>query len=241
MTDSQPPDWAPEPPPEWPPPPPDGFAPPSASPLAGSPGRAAGSATSRPAAASTGFGDGAAQPYRDPAAPLDAANPGPPPPPPPPPRRRGGACLVIILVLAAVLVLGIGGCVWSCRGALSQHYSTGVWGWTDGAGPSLESGATTMFGAAPEPRDTAPPDASKDALAEAGLRRIHAGFRAFEKAEGRRFDGSRDGSWEVALQPYVAPWPQNPWTGEPMHGGRHRGDVDYDQYAPGDLRVYVSP
>ena len=157
------------------------------------------------------------------------------------PRRRGGACLVIILVLAAVLVLGIGGCVWSCRGALSQHYSTGVWGWTDGAGPSLESGATTMFGTAPEPRDTAPPDASKDALAEAGLRRIHAGFRAFERALGRRFDGSRDGSWEVALQPYVAPWPQNPWTGEPMHGGRHRGDVDYDQYAPGDLRVYVSP
>lgn len=132
--------------------------------------------------------------------------------------------------------------MYACRGVFSDSFHVGVWGWDGAGGPSLQSGTTTEFGTPPLPQDTAPPNAAKDASAKEGLRSIHDGFAAFERDQGRPYDESRDGSWELALRPYVDPWPANPWTGQPMHAGNHRGDVTFDTWSDGiHLTVNISP
>jgi hypothetical protein len=147
-----------------------------------------------------------------------------------------------VLVLALVLVLGVGGCVYSCRGALSGAYKIGIWGWSEGEGPSLQSADTTHLGTQALPQDRMQPDKVKDEQAEQGLVRIHDGLLAFERDKGRPYDQSVDGGWERALEPYVTPWPVNPWTQGPMHEGLHRGDVQFDRFSGKlDLTVYISP
>jgi hypothetical protein len=86
------------------------------------------------------------------------------------------------------------------------------------------------------------PDAAKDEQAERGLVRIHEGLLAFGRDKGRPYDQALDGGWERALEPFVTPWPVNPWTQEPMHEGLHRGDVQFGQPSGDlDLTVYISP
>jgi len=251
VPDQRPPDWAPEPPPDWPPPPPDGFdapAPESAPPPAPS-----GTPAPRPGIhpqPTTSPRD--PQPERPREHPAEPAPLGPHERPvdsyvaPTPPQRASGrrrhGCLIAILVLAGILILGVGGCFLACGDLFEDSYKIGVWGWEDGEGPRLEPGPTTRFGAAPQPQDSAAPDEIKDAEAQKALVAIHRGLLALEKAEGSPYDSSRDGSWERALQPYVDPWPANPWTGEPMHEGLHRGDVQFPGWSDElDLTVYVSP
>jgi hypothetical protein len=146
------------------------------------------------------------------------------------------------VVLVVVLVLGVGGCVYSCRGALSGAYKIGIWGWSGGEGPSLQSADTTHLGTQALPQDRMQPDASRDEQAKQGLARIHDGLLAFERDKGRPYDRALDGGWERALEPYVTPWPTDPWTQDPMHEGLHRGDVQFDQSSGElDLTVYISP
>jgi hypothetical protein len=237
MPDAQPPDWAPDAPGDWPPPPPDGVrdpAPGAAPP--GPPGARTPAAVRRPSPG----GPADARPHERPAEPLDE-DPARVPPVRQPRRSRTG-CLVAVVLLVVVLVLGVGGCVYSCRGALSGAYKIGIWGWSDGRGPALQSADTTHLGTQALPQDRMQPDAAKDAQAEQGLVRIHDGLLAFERDKGRAYDEALDGGWERALEPYVTPWPANPWTQQPMHEGLHRGDVQFDQLSGKlDLTVYVSP
>jgi hypothetical protein len=145
-------------------------------------------------------------------------------------------------VLAGVLILGVGGCFFACGSIFDDSYKIGIWGWSDGEGPRLESGPTTHFGTPPQPQDSAAPDPARDEEAKQGLVAIRGGLIEFETVKGRVYDSSRDGSWELALQPYVDPWPVNPWTGEPMHEGLHRGDVQFPGWSNElDLTVYISP
>ncbi len=243
MPDQQPPDWAPEPPPDWPPPAPDGFD----APAAGSaPSPPAPTDTPLPRRATSPRGPEHDRPQERPVESPVGSLTGPYVPPPPPGaasrRRRRHGCLIAILALTGVLVLGVGGCFLTCGDLFEDSYKIGVWGWQDGEGPDLAPGSTTQFGTAPQPQDSAAPDPVKDAEAQEGLVAIRRGLLAFEKAEDRSYDSSRDGSWELALQPYVDPWPANPWTGEPMHEGVHRGDVQFPGWSDEfDLTVYISP
>lgn len=143
-----------------------------------------------------------------------------------------------------MLVVGFAGCYVACAPLLKDSYKVREWGWKDGKGPGEdpEMAVSTHFGTPAEARDTAAPDPAKDAAAKQGLERIHSGLVEFANDKGRPYDEQRDGAWEVALQPYVDPWPENPWTGEPMREGVHRGDVQFATWSDGlDLTVYISP
>jgi hypothetical protein len=252
MPDTQPPDWAPEAPGDWPPPPPGGAHDPTPDPAAApdptpDPAAAPDPAPTAPenTAAPPGHPVSSAVPQEDrprerAAEPLDRDQGWVPPTERP--RRGRGGCLIAVAVLVVVLVLGVGGCVYSCRGALSGAYKIGIWGWSDGEGPSLQSADTTHLGTQALPQDRMQPDKAKDHLAEQGLVRIHDGLLAFERDRGRPYDKATDGSWERALEPYVTPWPANPWTQQPMREGLHRGDVQLDQ-SSGELSltIYISP
>lgn len=167
--------------------------------------------------------------------------------PQPAARKSGGrSCLIAVIITAVVLVIGVLGCGKACeqvaRQAFKNSYPVQEWGWSGGKGPKAQQGPMTMMGGSPAPWDTAPEDAGKDAAAKAGLVRIHKGFERFQAKTGRPYGAESDGAWELALAPYLRPWPENPWSGQPMHEGRHRGDVSFDDtFGNLDLVVYISP
>jgi len=168
-----------------------------------------------------------------------------------PPRKGGKTWKWVLLGIGAVLLLvaivGAVGCYACVRGVQKaadeiregsytiSHNGETRWVWKGGA----------------QPRDTAPPDAAKDAETLAGAKRIKAAIEAYRRSTGSYpYTGASavasaapgDRSLQTMLTPVVDPWPTNPWTDRPMTDDPHRGDFLYVLWDDGTytLRVFLS-
>jgi len=255
-----PPPWAPGPPgaPTPPPAPPD--AGPGLGPQASSPGP-----QSPPPPPTPGTGQAAASQYPPPPgqAPPPPGQAPPPyqgyPPPLPgyagyPPYGQPGelqrvknqrtVLLVVLAVIGLVALSTFAACAQACIGChASLHASTWkvvTWGWDQGAGPGYIEVQNSYVIGTPAARDKLPADPAKDAQARAGLLRIWKGVQAYRR--GHHETSTAVGPLYEYLRQHVTPWPTNPWTGQDMEIGNHRGDYLYQDYGDGtyDLYVYLS-
>jgi hypothetical protein len=153
----------------------------------------------------------------------------------------------VLLVFVIVTAIGCYSCARSCQKAVETI--------KEGSYTISHDGETRwIWRGDPQPRDTAPPDAGKDAEALAGGRRIKAALEAYRQRTGNypQIDGM--GTSETTgtgpavtelrdvLGEDVDPWPTNPWTGRPMAEEPHRGDYIYVLWNDGTytLRVFLS-
>jgi hypothetical protein len=160
---------------------------------------------------------------------------------------------VVVLILAIVMAWGCYSCARGCQKVVETI--------REGTYTISHDGETRwLWQGDPQPRDTAPPDATMDAEVTAGAERIKAAVEDYRSATGvYPDDGSTDdetnattsprgivdaaASLEERLRPYMAAsWPTNPWTGQPMADSPHRGDYVYVLWDDGTytLRVFLS-
>jgi hypothetical protein len=68
---------------------------------------------------------------------------------------------------------------------------------------------------------------SEDSAVEDGIRTIHEGIYKWSVDNGNRFPPEAEVRPDGAIGQYVANWPTNPYTGQPMASGSGPGDFTY--------------
>ncbi|HMK91905.1 MAG TPA: hypothetical protein VK576_02805 [Thermoleophilia bacterium] len=193
--------------------------------------------------------------------------PGQPPPyqgyPPPPPGYAGyppygqpdelrrvknqrTVLLVILAVIGLIVLSTFAACAQACVGCgrtihtiQANSWTIKRWGWQDGSGPHDLTSESAWANGGLESRDKLPYDPAKDAQLKDGLRAIHDGLERYQNDhQGKNPDAFGDLSG--VLSGYVSPWPTNPWTGEPMREGEHRGDYQYQAYGNDQPELWVN-
>ena len=74
---------------------------------------------------------------------------------------------------------------------------------------------------------------AKDSAVKEAVHRLQIGIQTYAVENGDRYPEPADVSPDGALSAYVDDWPENPWTGEPMHPGGEPGDYVYETIAVG--------
>jgi hypothetical protein len=167
-----------------------------------------------------------------------------------PPHQGTPAWVKVLIVVGAILLIMAIGMAWGCYSCV-RGCQQAVEMVKEGSYTISHDGETRwIWQGRPQPRDTAPPDAARDAATLAAGARIKDGIEAYRQSTGAYPDPESATPSAAAgrsplgtmLAPYVTPWPTNPWTRRPMTNDPHRGDFVYVLWQDGTytLRVFLS-
>lgn len=163
----------------------------------------------------------------------------------PPKKSNTNKVLLIIGIVLLVFVILVGlscvGCARGCQRVVEEVKKNSY---------RISHGGETrwIWQGQPQPRDTAPPDAQKDAETRAGAQRIKRAITAYQGEYGEypsetEVDSGGDNTQSPnPFSRFVTTWPVNPWTNRKMDDSPHRGDFIYVLWNDGTytLRVFLS-
>ncbi len=123
----------------------------------------------------------------------------------PPAGARPPANIVMITALAVIAIVAVIGVI-----LVANRHS--------GPGKTPTSGAQHLFTMQLSAQDSAVED---------GIRTIHEGIYKWSIDNGNKFPPETEVRPDGAIGQYVANWPTNPYTGQPMASGSGPGDFTY--------------
>lgn len=91
------------------------------------------------------------------------------------------------------------------------------------------SPASTPTPATPTPSPSASADVEKDQRVIEGIGRLQAGITEWASDHGGLYPPVAEVAPTAGLATYVDPWPENPFSGQPMRSGTLPGDYVYEQ------------